>query len=67
MPGAGETLHCEWAEVRVPLVNGRVVEFVEVTRDDIALANELAPEVLGRSLDELPPKKRASCPASSAN
>ena len=53
--------------MRVPLVNGRVVEFVEVTRDDIALANELAPEVLGRSLDELPPKKRASCPASSAN
>jgi len=40
------------------LVNGRVVEFVEVTLDDIALANELAPEVLGRSLDELPPQTR---------
>jgi len=32
--------------------------FVEATLDDIALANELAPEVLGRSLDELPPQTR---------
>jgi len=32
--------------------------FIEVTLDDIALANELAPEVLGRSLDELPPQTR---------
>jgi DNA primase len=40
------------------VVNGRVVEFMEVTLDDIALANELAPEVLGRSLDELPPQTR---------
>jgi hypothetical protein len=37
---------------------GRVVEYIEVTLDDIALANELAPEVLGRSLDELPPQTR---------
>jgi DNA primase len=40
------------------IVNGRVVEFIEVTLDDIALANQLAPEVLGRSLDELPPQTR---------
>jgi DNA primase catalytic core len=40
------------------LVNGRVVEFIEVSLDDIALANQLAPEVLGRSLDELPPQTR---------
>lgn len=39
-------------------VNGRVVEFIQVTLDDIALANHLAPEVLGRSLDELPPQTR---------
>ena len=32
--------------------------FIEVTLDDIALANELAPEMLGRSLDELPPQTR---------
>ena len=29
-----------------------------MTLDDIALANELAPEMLGRSLDELPPQTR---------
>jgi DNA primase catalytic core len=40
------------------VVNGRVVEFIEVSLDDIALANQLAPEVLGRSLDELPPQTR---------
>ena len=39
-------------------VAGRVVEYIEVTVDDIALANELAPEVLGRCLDELPPQTR---------
>lgn len=40
------------------IADGRTVEFIEVTLDDIALANELAPEVLGRSLDELPPQTR---------
>jgi len=40
------------------IVNGRSIDFIEVTLDDIALANELAPEVLGRSLDELPPQTR---------
>jgi DNA primase len=40
-------------------VAGRVLEYVEATLEDIALANELAPEVLGRSLDELPPQTRA--------
>ena len=39
-------------------VAGRFLEYVEVTLDDIALANELVPEVLGRSLDELPPQTR---------
>jgi hypothetical protein len=32
--------------------------YIEVTLDDIALANELVPEVLNRSLDELPPQTR---------
>lgn len=40
------------------IVRGGVVEYIEVTLEDIALANELAPEVLGRSLDELPPQTR---------
>lgn len=34
------------------------IEYVEATLGDIALANELAHEVLGRSLDELPPQTR---------
>jgi DNA primase catalytic core len=38
--------------------NGRAVEYIEVTVDDIAVANRLAHEVLGRSLDELPPQTR---------
>ncbi len=36
----------------------KVIEYVEVTAADIALANRLAHEVLGRSLDELPPQTR---------
>ena len=39
-------------------VNGRVVEYIEVTLEDIETANRLAKEVLGRSLDELPPQSR---------
>jgi hypothetical protein len=34
------------------------VEHVEVTLEDIATANRLAGEVLGRSLDEMPPQTR---------
>jgi len=34
------------------------LEYIEVTAEDIALANELAHEVLGRSLDELSPQTR---------
>ncbi|MCC6233935.1 MAG: toprim domain-containing protein [Verrucomicrobiales bacterium] len=37
---------------------GGSTSYIEVTLDDIALANQLAPEVLGRSLDELPPQTR---------
>ena len=37
---------------------GRTLEYIEVTLDDIAVANRLAHEVLGRSLDELPPQTR---------
>jgi len=32
--------------------------YIEVTRDDIAAANRLAHDVLGRSLDDLPPQTR---------
>jgi DNA primase catalytic core len=34
------------------------IEYIEVTLDDVELANRLAGEVLGRSLDELPPQTR---------
>jgi DNA primase len=37
---------------------GQEVEYIEVTKEDIATANRLAHEVLGRSLDELPPQTR---------
>ena len=37
---------------------GRAVEYIEVALEDIAVANRLAHEVLGRSLDELPPQTR---------
>jgi hypothetical protein len=37
---------------------GRTVDYIEVTLEDIAVANRLAHEVLGRSLDELPPQTR---------
>jgi len=38
--------------------DGAQLEYIEVTLDDIATANRLAGEVLGRSLDELPPQTR---------
>jgi len=34
------------------------LHYIEATVDDITVANELAHEVLGRSLDELPPQSR---------
>jgi DNA primase len=37
---------------------GKDVEYIEVTKQDIATANRLAHEALGRSLDELPPQTR---------
>ncbi|MGB3562804.1 MAG: toprim domain-containing protein [Thermoanaerobaculia bacterium] len=37
---------------------GRQVSYIEVTLEDIEVANRLAAEVLGRSLDELPPQTR---------
>jgi hypothetical protein len=48
-------LHQHQREART-LPNGQ--RYLEVSLDDIALANQLAPEVLGRSLDELPPQTR---------
>ncbi|MGH7337137.1 MAG: DNA primase, partial [Myxococcota bacterium] len=41
-----------------PVKGGKQIAYIEATLEDIALANQLAPEVLGRSLDELPPQTR---------
>ena len=40
-------------------VAGQTVEMIPVTIGDIEAANRIAPEVLGRSLDELPPQTRS--------
>ena len=41
-----------------PGQEGAILEYIEATLDDIALANRIAHDVLGRSLDELPPQTR---------
>jgi DNA primase catalytic core len=51
-------LHQYQRPVRSAAVGDRAVEYIEATLDDIATANRLAHEVLGRSLDELPPQTR---------
>jgi energy-coupling factor transporter ATP-binding protein EcfA2 len=51
-------LHQYQRPVRTAQVGGAVIEYIEATGEDIALANRLAAEVLGRSLDELPPQTR---------
>jgi DNA primase len=51
-------LHQYQRPVKTVSHRGEVVEYVEVTLEDLALANLLAHEVLGRSLDELPPQTR---------
>jgi hypothetical protein len=51
-------LHQHQRPVRTVAVEGRAIEYIEATLDDVATANRLAHEVLGRSLDELPPQTR---------
>jgi DNA primase len=51
-------LHQHQREQKRTTVAGREIEYVEATRSDIVLANKLADEVLGRSLDDLPPHTR---------
>jgi len=45
-------------EIKTLRQGGAAIEYIEVTLEDITLANRLAHEVLGRSLDELPPQTR---------
>jgi hypothetical protein len=51
-------LHQHRRVLRTARSGDKLIEYIEVTLDDIALANELAHEVLGPSLDELPPQTR---------
>ena len=51
-------LHQHQREVKTLRRGDRELRYVEVTLADIALANQLAHEVLGRTLDELPPQTR---------
>ncbi len=51
-------LHQHQRPVKIATWRGEAIDYVEVTREDLALANRLAHEVLGRSLDELPPQTR---------
>ena len=52
-------LHQHQRETITHNVNGREVEMLPVILEDIEAANQIAPEVLGRSLDELPPQTRS--------
>jgi hypothetical protein len=51
-------LHQYQRPVKTTEHNGKTVEYIEATLQDIETANRLAHEVLGRSLDELPPQTR---------
>jgi DNA primase len=51
-------LHQHQRQVKTTQHHGQALEYIEVTLADIAHANRLAHEVLGRSLDELPPQTR---------
>jgi len=51
-------LHQHQRPVRAMLDAGQAVEYIEVRAEDISQANTIAHEVLGRSLDELPPQTR---------
>ncbi|EHE9877094.1 type VI secretion system tip protein VgrG [Escherichia coli] len=51
-------LHQYQREIKRVEHRGQVVEYIEVERSDIVLANQLAHEILGRTLDEMPPQTR---------
>jgi hypothetical protein len=51
-------LHQHQREVKTVQHHGEAVQYIEVTLADVEVANQLARQVLGRSLDELPPQTR---------
>jgi len=51
-------VHQHQREVKSVEHAGQQLRYIEVTLEDIALANQVAHEVLGRTLDEMPPQTR---------
>jgi len=51
-------LHQYQRELKTVDVDGESVQYIEVTQADIALANHLSDQVLGKSIDDLPPQTR---------
>ena len=51
-------LHQHQRTIKTVNHQGETLSYIEVEKSDIAMANKLAHEILGRSLDELPPQTR---------
>ena len=51
-------LHQHQRKIHTTVIAGQSVEYIEAALSDIELANRIAHEVLGTSLDELPPQTR---------
>ena len=51
-------LHQYQREIKTIDYNGQAIDYIEVTLSDIETANKLAHDILGRTLDELPPQTR---------
>ena len=51
-------LHQHQREVKAKTRKGRTIEYIEISKRDIALANMIADAVLGTSIDELPQQTR---------
>jgi DNA primase len=51
-------LHQHQRPVKTAVQDGQELQYIEVTLEDIEVANRLAHQVLGRSLDDLPPQTR---------
>jgi len=51
-------LHQHQRPVRYMSHRGQMLEYLETSKEDIALANRLAHRILGRTLDDMPPQTR---------
>jgi DNA primase catalytic core len=51
-------LHQHQREVKTVMSMGQPMQYIETTNEDVELAKKLIHEVMGRSLDELPPHTR---------